>query len=899
MTKSFNIQTTPISPGTTLVEAGAGTGKTYALTRTVLRLILEGADDGPVEIPNILVVTFTRAATAELVTRIRQLISEAERAFAGGETDDELIIHLKEKVGQVGLGRLRKALKQCDELAVCTIHSFCQRVLTTSAFESGLPFHTQNVEDDDSHYINLATVDFWRDRVAADELLAALSVSMKWKRDELVEHFMKWRRHPHTEILPESRPVDDSCAEFRQALKDVLGALDVESLMAFSDQTTWNQNAPLDPDAVTAVIEGFAVLGQGDLINGLEAALKCTTAAVHGKMRKVGDQKEPPSFPLFEACDRLATAIDDVFLSLSREFIETVGLRFDQEKRRQHILAFDDMLRRLDEALNRSKDQKQAEELQEVIGKQYKVALIDEFQDTDPFQYAIFRTAFAARPLFLIGDPKQAIYRFRGADIFTYLQAKRHADVSYSLTKNWRSESGLVDAVNRVFERRSDPFIHEEIPFEEARAADKADETPLTGDGGLPFNWWVVPRKSDGKTRSKEAARGVIYDAVVREVVSLLGNDQLKIGERRVEPPDIAILVRANWQAADLQELLRKAGVPAIIANTDSVLASREMAELETVMQAVTNSRYHAAVRAALTTELWGVKASEIRDLDESDTLWDEAVGELEHLRDTWLACGFTAMAQRLIARQDVRPRLSRLVNGERRLTNLLHCVEILHQVAARDRLAPDGLLSWVRRTRAEGANEREQTELRLESEADAVNISTVHKAKGLQYGIVFCTDLWDSKPVNPKQPVLAHQPIDENESRVVYAFGEEARDEFYPLAESERLAEDLRLAYVALTRAIHRCYVVVGDIGQKGGGSWESALRHLLRPTDESTKAEDREAEATVAQLTQDNPDLMQVVALSKPEGDPPVWQKEREDKPPKLSSLVLKHNLIPRFDV
>ncbi len=226
MTESFNIQTSPISPGITLVEAGAGTGKTYALTRMVLRLLLEGVTPvagkagkdgptGPIELPHILVVTFTRAATAELVTRIRRLISDAERAFAGGETDDELILHLKSKDDGSGLARLREALRQCDDLAVCTIHSFCQRVLTTNAFESGMPFHTENVEDDDSHYINLATVDFWRDRVAADKQLAALSVSRKWKREQLVEHFRKWRRHPHTEMLPESRPVDASLADFQ------------------------------------------------------------------------------------------------------------------------------------------------------------------------------------------------------------------------------------------------------------------------------------------------------------------------------------------------------------------------------------------------------------------------------------------------------------------------------------------------------------------------------------------------------------------------------------------------------------------------------------------------------------------------------------------------------------
>jgi len=905
MTETFNIQTSPIDIGITLVEAGAGTGKTYALTRTVLRLVLEGTPATgagragsltPVEIPNILVVTFTRAATAELVTRIRRLISDAERAFAGGETDDELILHLKAKDDGNGLARLRQALRQCDDLAVCTIHSFCQRVLTSSAFESGMPFQTENVEEDDSLYIEQAAVDFWRDRVAADELLAALSVSEKWKRDDLVDHFKKWRRHPNTEILPESRPVEDALTDLREVLSDVLEAFDVETLTAFSSQTTWNKDAPLEPDAVAEVIEGFGALGRGDLINGLETALKCTTAAVHGKMRKTGKQKEPPSFSLFEACDRFIKAIEDVFLSVSREFIDQVGHRFDQEKRKRHILAFDDMLRRLDDALNQPADDTQADQLREAIGKQYEVALIDEFQDTDPFQYAIFRTAFKDRPLFLIGDPKQAIYRFRGADIFTYLQARREAGEPYSLTRNWRSESGLVEAVNRVFNRLDDPFVHPEIAFEDAVSAGMADEKPLTGDDGRPFHWWVL---SEARS-SKGNAREIIYDAVVAEVVRLLENERLSIGDRLVRPSDIAILVSANWQAADLQQRLRAAGVPGIIANTESVLASREMTELETVMHAVTNSRYHAAVRAALTTELWGMKASDLRGLDDDDQLWSEAVEALEGLRDTWLTRGFTAMAQRLIVRREVRKRLSTLVDGERRLTNLLHCVEILHQAAARDHFAPVGLLNWVRRTRAAGSREREQSELRLESEARAVTISTIHKAKGLQFGIVFCTDLWDSRPSDVKKPLLVHHKDDE--SRVVFAFGRESREEYLPLAESERLAEELRLAYVALTRAIHRCYVVWGDIGQKTGGSWKSALGYLLRPTGEDARASGLkvgDGNAAIDALAASNPDLLQAVPLELNEGSLPVWQKKAEGSPPELSAAALTRSLVPQFDV
>jgi exodeoxyribonuclease V beta subunit len=934
MTTPFNILTSPIAPGTTLVEAGAGTGKTYALTRMVLRLLLEGVTPagggqaqagragrpaqpghagqaGPIELPHILVVTFTRAATAELVTRIRRLISDAERAFAGGETDDELISHLRAKDDGKGLGRLRDALRQCDELAVCTIHSFCQRVLTSSAFESGMPFHTENVEDDDARYIEQAAVDFWRDRVAADELLAALSVSERWSRADLVEQFKKWRRHPNTEILPRSRPVAEACADFRQALQAVANAFDIDALRAFSEQAAWNKDAPLDPEAISEVIEGLAALGRGDLFSGLAAALNCTTAAVHDKMSKRRkDQKTPPSLPLFQACDRLAEAVDDVFLAVSREFIDQVGRSFDLEKRKRHILAFDDMLRRLDDALNRPLDEQQARGLREAIGKQYEAALIDEFQDTDPFQYAIFRTAFAGKPLFLIGDPKQAIYRFRGADIFTYLEARREAGDPWSLTRNWRSESGLVHAVNRLFNRLGDPFVHPGIPFEDAVPQGRADEKPLTGNGGTPFQWWVAPPGEDGKPPSKETARGVIYDAVVRETVRLLDDERLTLGGRRVNPPDIAVLVRDNWQAADLQQRLRRAGVPAIIANTESILASHEMAELETVMTAVISSRRHAAVRAALTTELWGLAAADLRALDEDDRLWTAAVEALEELRETWLTRGFIAMAQRLIARREVRRRLSTLVDGERRLTNILHGVELLHQAAARERLAPAGLLNWVRRTRADGAKEREATELRLESEADAVTISTIHRAKGLQYGIVFCTDLWDSKPATTKHPLLVHHRDDV--SRVVFAFGTAEREEYLPLAESERLAEDLRLAYVALTRAEHRCYAVWGDIGQKGGGSWKSALGYLLRPQGENNRGigleqfldtgtglQQGDGEAAIQTLAAAAPELMQLRKLEGDEETPPVWLKTAESAPPQLSATLLKRNLAPQFDV
>jgi len=460
--------------------------------------------------------------------------------------------------------------------------------------------------------------------------------------------------------------------------------------------------------------------------------------------------------------------------------------------------------------------------------EQFQAALIDEFQDTDPIQYEIFARAFAKRPLFLIGDPKQAIYAFRGADVFAYREAQKDARQSYTLSENWRSEPEMVDAVDAVLGRPELPFVYDWIPLQPVRAAERADQDRLTGDDRAPLQWWFLPQIDD-KARKVGQARECVVEAVAAEIVRLLGG-KLRIGEEELQPRDLAVLVRTNKQAADVQERLVAAGVPSVISSTGDIFESHEMTELERVLCAVADPRDATAVRAALATEMWGCDATEIHRQNEDDEGWQQLVDRLAEYRDAWLTKGFMPMLEALIVKQEVRLRLLTYEDGERRLTNLTHAAELLHQAEEEQRLSPEGLIQWLSRTRSRGLADPERAELRLETDEDAVQIATIHKSKGLEYGIVFCPFLWDGRAIDPKEPTLVHTG-----GGLVYDLGSGSSEEkiqHVAMAEAERMAEDLRLVYVALTRAKHRCYVAWAYAGPKGqSGAATSALGYLLHP--------------------------------------------------------------------
>jgi len=891
----FDPMTVSLEPGVSLVEASAGTGKTFSITQLVLRLLLDRGSDGSWRvggIGSILVVTFTNAATAELTTRVRALLREAVDVFSGAETERtkkrEFLFALREQHGEAALPRLREALASLDQLSIHTIHGWCRRVLEENALESGTPFGAQFLEED-AQLMERMAQDWWRRTMYEDEQLAALAVHGRWTHDAFLKDLKTWQRLPDVRLDP-NEALPAAREALGRAIREFARLWNAKAARAFLDSLTWRKNAPLASDAERArVVNAGSALAGGDLRAGLPFIAACTTGAI--RHEKTGIKLSPK--PLFEAvpeqpfvrgCDTVASALGAITLALRVSCLTDVHQRVDAEKRRRHLLGFDDMLRRLNSALTRGGPDGV---LARAIRARHDAALIDEFQDTDPFQFPIFTTAFAGRPLFLIGDPKQAIFGFRGADVFAYLDAAKRAERRYTLASNWRSTPRVIGAVNALFQFRRDPFVNRDIAFTPAIPAIERPD-PLTKDGRGALHWWLLP-PGEGKSGAPEPlAKGKASDreraALVREVVRLL--TEPTAAGKPLAPAQIAVLVRSGKEGIAVQEALRAAGVPCIVAGLDDILKSRELHELESVLRAVLAPADARAVRAAMATDMWGKSAHEIHalSLPEREGEWQALVEQLVGWRDLWLRFGFMRATQAMMGELGVVERLLAHEDGERRVTNLRHAVELLHGATTEERLSPEGLLLWISATRATGAEKAERTELRLETDADAVQIVTIHKSKGLEFDVVFCPGLWGTRRTDANEPVLVHEP----DGTTVFDHGSPDRGARGRLALAEELAEELRLVYVALTRARLRCYVSWGAVKNRMTGlhAGHTALGYLLRSTQEDLSLDElvtqvpesfegalAEWDVSLRELVQHSDGGMTVEVLTEGQDSSPRW--------------------------
>ena len=558
-------------------------------------------------------------------------------------------------------------------------------------------------------------------------------------------------------------------------------------------------------------------------------------------LKSVRVRQSAPSHELFTLCDRLLALEKELCVSLQAAFFAWARREMKRRKIMRNVLSFDDMLTRLDEALSREG----GEALSQAIRERFKAALVDEFQDTDPVQYSIYQKIYGGKkmPVFFVGDPKQAIYGFRGADVFTYIGASAAAPNQFTLGKNWRSTTDLVRAVNALFKLNERPFILDGIPFEPVKAAGECDQEPLTTDGAgdPPLKLWLAIQDEPIK---REDADWLLPQAVATEIARLL-NGNVKIGERKVQPWDIAVLVSRNQEAQVTQEFLAESNIPSVLYSAENVFKSQEAVALKYILTAVSEPGDERFIKAALTTDTLGVTGDDLDALVLDDHAWDARLIQFQKYHQLWGERGFIQMLRTLLLEQGVRSRLLSYPGGERRLTNILHLSELLHGMCVEQRLGMTGTLKCLAEQIQNPDTARsEQYEQRLESDEEAVRIVTIHKSKGLEYPIVFCPFCWsDAEPVGG-QGVVFHQ----NGNLTLDLEGSDAHQR---AQRSERLAEKMRLLYVALTRAKHRCYLVWGDFksGRKSGPAYlfgvpkaQDALEELERHSRATTGAQVRE---------------------------------------------------------
>jgi exodeoxyribonuclease V beta subunit len=847
MTNQFDLLNSPLG-GTILIEASAGTGKTYTISGLFLRLILEENYD----VGEILVVTFTEAATAELKERIRNRLGEAARVFSGEASDDVFLSGLAEKHGdsKTALGSLREALRSFDQAAIFTIHGFCRRMLAENAFESGNLFDTELVADL-SHLKREVSDDFWRRHFyRASPLFVNYALRSHFTPDKLYGLLSNTSFRSGLKIIPDGR-ISDSSGEEREYLAyfDTVRSAwqssrdDVEKLLMEDEGLNRTRYGKSKIPLWLQSMESY-LSASGNQIEPGDWFKKLTAEEIRRSVKK---DRTPPEHAFFELCDGLyerQKIVKDVFenrlLGLKQEFLNHVDREFARRKTEQNVLSFDDLLLKLHTALEKQTD----DELTRSIRAKFKAALIDEFQDTDPIQYAIFKKVFGTdhNVLFLIGDPKQAIYSFRGADIFTYIEAAQDAEARFTLHRNWRSTPDLIRAVNTIFTEAVNPFVYRDISYNSTVPGMEHNGVSTGGEDHVesPFHIWFVDAYKTAQSErplTKTAARALIPRAVAAEISRLLRPDQgnrVTKGGNPLREEDIAVLVRRNIEARLIQGALSAFGIPSVLSSAGNIYDSHEALEIERIVSGLADPNNENLIKGALATHIFGMSGEELDDLMNNETAWEQRLLSFRRYHDEWRKHGFVRMFRALIERENVIPRLMSLHDGERRTTNLLHLSEILHQASLENNLSMAGLLQWFSDKRVSSATEGEESQLRLESDENAVKLVTVHKSKGLEYSVVFCPFLWDgSKIRNRQNPFLFHD--EENGRRLTLDLGSGDMDRNRTFAEREQLAENMRLLYVALTRAKERCYLVWGRFNESETSAPAYLFHHGDKGDDEN----------------------------------------------------------------
>lgn len=945
-----------------LLEASAGTGKTYSIQTLYLRLILvEG-----LTVQQILVVTFTKDATKELRDRLQRILREALDYLNGmAENRDandrtrKLVDVARGNLGKDSVSqRLQLALLDFDTAAIYTIHGFCQRVLNRFAFETRQPFDVEPAGDTAGEIEQLCK-DWWRQNVyPMDERLAGFlcegdgfslgeitllarkliskpdaRLSPEIEGGERIEHRMARlirdfvRQNPG---LPEEsarfpgalpdvdeaiRTLQQQIGEFRDSVSSGAWEVALEALLAVTEfERTIPVPCQVGADALvaackafkTAVPEGtraasFSLDASGCLSSpkcpelkparteavrsaaralDLEARIRgyapaslyrkksfdstrllcghfsghapCGAGDLYKAIKVVAEDGAGMADKVQLTVDRINPAFRELRGSLSAECGQAVcraALEIRDRYRQGRPLAatasFDDYLVNLRDALNAGAEGGSGG-LVDVLRAEFRAALIDEFQDTDPIQWGIFERLFrgAGVPCFLVGDPKQAIYRFRNGDVETYLKATRAigAGARYPLARNHRSEKRLIDAVNQLFmDSEGRQTFGDGIEYRkplEAAGKDKGKSLLVNGEPDpRPFKILLVGNGSGGKGvpgQHSGAARSA-YKLTAEEIARLLRDGSLAIAGRRVRRKDIAVLVNKHQEGEYIARELAGLNIPAVRQGTGNVWETDDGRILWVVLEAVLDSRNLPGVRRALLSDWFGLTVDDIQVLNKDGRIpfgnggkgaghgMEDWVAFFDGLRETWLKRGFPAMFRELAGTLGLKERLLGLdvTQGQRRLANVNHLTELVERTILEGRKTPDGTLSWVsRQFDVDTADRGDEVKLRLETDDDAVRIMTIFTSKGLEFPIVFAPTLFMMQPRQYGGLYEYHEEATLRIARRADAGSDEAKRR--ERGEMER--EHIRQIYVALTRAVHRTVVVALQDGEQEGKAKDGA---------------------------------------------------------------------------
>jgi len=805
--------------GPHLVEASAGTGKTTWMVKTAVRLLLADPLLPPLGKPErLLAVTFTNAATAELKERLREQLRRVQLIRAGESTKghEEWIPTLLAAGGAKTAQALEEALASMDRLAVTTIHSFFKGVLEEFAFECGVPVGLTFLEDV-SPYIETALADEWRTIAWAPGVESHLlfGAAPPLEQGSLVKQVKRVRG-----AIGAQRPArverGTLLAETTKALDAVVAAFDAAHMRTYHASITWNTEAPTLEDIDE--LERAAAQHSSDTPLPVTLLERWTTPAVKASANKKRKTNESTALaePFLAPCDRAVEAAAAASQAFEQDVVLSIVDRVEAAMSHDRVAGFDEQVGMLVEALD---DPARGPILRKALAERYDAVLLDEFQDTDWAQWRIFATTFSKHPLILVGDPKQSIYGFRGADITAYRAAREAADHRvFKLDTNYRSDPGLVKATEALFKRNEAPFAVPTtiLDFEAVKAYRQANS--LNDARGRPLVLTSVAG-TNNDVREANAIRQTA-DEIARLLAdpSITARDDASDPPRSVRPGDIVVLVTANRLAAPLIRALKERGVPAISSATGDIATSQVWNDLLLLIDAIERPADSRVVRRALATEFGGWTAAQLAALSTNHPQWRQLIERLAQAQRDWNFIGALGALTSLAHDWNSITHLATSGDGERHLTDLRHVVTLLQQAEREGYRTPAQLRHWAHRFADDNYITPEARQLHLESDREAVLIATVHAAKGLEWPIVFCPFLWRLKAREAEMPRVAR--FDDGTRRITF----ESEPLNAEIPTDPPLSENLRLTYVALTRAKWRTYISVATDDEN------SVVHHLLR---------------------------------------------------------------------
>ena len=835
-------ETIPLNPITlplnqiSLIEASAGTGKTYTIGSLYLRLLLKAGENNfsrPLNVEEILVVTFTEMATEELKKKIRERITDAiDKLIAFAETqdksafkNDEFLTALCDNLNIFeAIHRLKLAEQNMDLAAIYTIHGFCRRMLMQYAFHSGIHFNLELIKDQSDLLIRFAN-EFWREHFYPLDFESANFIATELVSPANVLSLLKANLGKDLQVEIENKqalsvPIQIFLPQYLGGYQKALNELKafwLESADEISAIITNELEKDYPKDQLKSLNrKKYQVKRLGDWINKinqwsnnprdyqinttlkdyfLQSSIEknCEESTDKNKDKKPAT---PFYSPIFAELEKRVNAL------MTPDLLSKLTLYHYRQGLQQKLLdyklnhqekSFDDLLRLLCEALQGA----QGDELAEMIRFQYPFAMIDEFQDTDSQQYAIFSKIYRDNPekntgFIMIGDPKQAIYRFRGADIFTYLKASEEAQSRFELTKNYRSEKHLVDGVNALFDFPQSPFIYQNINFTAVDSRDDHLRFYLNGKAEPAYRFYLTESDKVNKT---EMAK-ICAISIQHWLKSAAENQAVFQKEdtcKTLQAANIAVLVKNRYEAADVIQELQKLGIASVyLSDQSSVFDSHVAVELLRILKACLNVAERPILNA-IATALFGLNAADIHQIQQNEADWQRWADSFAQYQQTWQRQGILVMLHQILLEQGISERLLSQATGERDLTDFLHLAEILQQAATLHE-SEAALLSWFeKQIQGEG---RQEAQIRLESERQLVKIVSIHKSKGLEYDLVWLPFL----AVPSKTPTAGDMNIYYSKERDETLWDIENRN--LKALYEETFAEELRLLYVALTRA-------------------------------------------------------------------------------------------------